>query len=267
MTLIAQPLSDRHDIQPLRRRYVMGATAPLDGMWQCGLVPASTHTGLFHDDALVGYYSIDAQNLVLQFHLDASHRPRAADAFAALVDREKPDGAVVSTAEPDFLSLCLDHFPSFEVNALMYQHRGPAALEVERLALEPLTSTHLDEAVDFAHAALGAPTQWLREYYTGLLAREELFGTREHERLIGLGESRGFQGLQPGYADLGVIVAKTHRRRGLATRILGSLAHMNAERDLRPLCSTEPTNTGARRAIERAGFFARNRIVRFAAPK
>lgn len=41
-------------LQTLRSEYLQQATAPLDGMWLVGYVPASTHYGFYLDSELIG---------------------------------------------------------------------------------------------------------------------------------------------------------------------------------------------------------------------
>lgn len=262
MSLRPLPLTDDALRVALRRRFVEAATAPLDGMWLCGLAPAGTHTGLFLEGRAVGYYCIGEGEHLLQFHVDSPHRAHAAAAFEDMLRQQRPHGAYASTAEPGYISLCLDHFSTFEVNARMYQHQGSEG-STPPPPLRCMPESVLDEVVAFAHAALGGPRDWLTGYYQGLLARRELHGAYDGATLVGLGESRGFQGLQDGYADLGVIVAKDHRCRGVATWILSALVHANDEHGLQSICSTEATNLAAQKAITRAGFTARNRLVRF----
>jgi predicted acetyltransferase len=112
-------------------------------------------------------------------------------------------------------------------------------------------------------ASIGAPREWLEGYLGGLIAKQELFGAWQDGELIATGESRLSHEHQPGYADLGVIVAPSQRGRGLATQMLRELVDRNDARGLRSICSTQKGNTAAQTAIRRAGFRARNRIVQF----
>jgi GNAT superfamily N-acetyltransferase len=271
VTLIRE-LGSTEPLRLLKGQLVAQATAPLDGMWLCGFVPLATHYGFYEEDELVGFCCVNDDGYLLQFFLSSRHQDRSSSLFEAIAQSKGTPtptlkGAIVSTAEPHTLSLCLDQFSVFEVNALMYQQRATEK-EPERgspLPLVVLQSTQLLEAVAFAKEAIGAPEGWLTGYYTNLISRQELFGVWEKDRLVATGESRGYDAYQTGYADLGVVVAESERGKGLATRILRQLVAMNEERGLKSICSTERTNVAAQKAITRAGFFASNRIVRFEA--
>lgn len=174
-------------------------------------------------------------------------------------------GVFVSTAEPQTLALCLDRFPKFEVNALMYQRHASALSQPldSTPTLRPMEPDQLLAAVDFAVQSIGAPDVWLRGYYASLIQLGELFGAWRGDRLIALGESRGYDEYQVGCADLGVVVAKTERGNGHGTQVLLQLARHNETQGLRSICSTERDNVAAQKAIARAGFAPVHRIVQF----
>ncbi len=261
------------ELGELKHLYMQQATAPLDGMWLCGFVPLATHYGFYQGNKLGGFCCVNDDGYLLQFFVSPRDQRESSALFESIARRADAPagpvkGAFVSTAEPRYLSLCFDHFSTFKVNALMYQldglsESGPAGSREVVLPMTALRATHLPEAIEFAMAAVGAPEEWLGGYYAGLIERGELFGLWEHGRLIAAGESRGYDQFQTDYADVGVIVAESERGRGLATQILKDLVAMNENKGLKSICSTESGNVAAQKAISRAGFFARDRIIQF----
>lgn len=269
-----EPVPSPNELDLLKRQYLEQATAPLDGMWLCGFVPTAKHFGFRHNGDLVGYCCVNSDGYLLQFFVAPQHSDRASGQFAALLRGHASPvgeiaGAFVSTAEPLFLSQCLDHFSKFTVNALMYQldrqRRRTQPTEKNDIALLLVAREQLGVAVDFAAATLGAPAQWLKAYYGNLIDRRELYAVWNDERLVATGERRGYDDYQTRFADVGVVVAEGERGRGLATAILKRLVALNEAAGLQSICSTEKSNTAAQKAIARAGFIARNRIVQFVA--
>ena len=255
----------------LKQQYIDQATAPLDGMWLCGFVPMASHFGFYVKKKLVGFCCINDEGYLLQFHLCPSKQDQASPLFDSVLTQNnspagKINGAFASTAEPQYLSLCLDSFSTFKVSTLMYQldKKLPAEHEHEPiLRVAPVKPEQLTEMVDFAKTNIGAPEQWLTGYYSNLINRQELFELRQNGRLLAAGESRGYDEYQTDYADLGVIVDKPERGKGLATKVLKQLVTITEKKGLKPICSTEKNNIGAQKAITRAGFFAGNRIIQF----
>jgi len=243
-------------------------TAPLDGMWLCGYVPMASHFGFFEGDELVGFFCLNEERYLLQFFVNEKFQSRSSQLFESIFHEYCSktgiiNGAFVSTAEPYYLSLCLDRWSNFEVNTLMYQ-RDQRPVKKEQTII-PVDSTQLSQAVDFAVASIGAPGEWLSGYFANLIRRRELFGLWENGQLIATGESRRFDEYQSEYADIGVIVAQSKRGRGMATKVLNQLVVMNEANGLKSICSTEISNVAAQKAIDRAGFFASNRIILFSA--
>jgi len=246
-------------------------TAPLDGMWLRGFVPIATHFGFYENEELVGYCCINDDNYLLQFHLCPENQNQAFIIFDSILTQnnspiEEIKGAFVSTAEPLYLSLCLDGFSNFEVNALMYQldkNLITGRNQESELQLKIVKPDQLAEVVKFENTNIGAPEEWLTDYNTNLINREEVLGYWENGRLLAIGECRESVEYQTDYADLGVIVDASMRGKGYATKILKQLVTRTEAKGLKPICSTEKTNIGAQKAISRAGFFAGHRIIQF----
>ena len=255
----------------LKQQYIDQTTAPLDGMWLTGFVPMATHFGFYENEKLVGFCCINDEGYLLQFYLCPDKQDQAPLLFDSILTQNdlpigKVIGAFASTAEPQYLLHCLDNFSSFEVNALMHQLEKSAKVVQEQepiLQMTVVQSEQLTELVDFAKTNIGAPEQWLTGYYTNLINRQELFGFWQNGRLLATGESRGYDEYQISYADLGVIVSKSARGKGLATKVLKKLITITEAKGLNPICSTEKSNIGAQKAISRAGFIADNRIIQF----
>jgi ribosomal protein S18 acetylase RimI-like enzyme len=87
-----------------------------------------------------------------------------------------------------------------------------------------------------------------------------MFLYEEGSQLLCVGELRR-DDQQPGIAHLGIVVSEEARGQGIGSRMMTSLVGRSRDEGLAPHCSTEVTNVGARRAIERAGFRATHRLL------
>ncbi|MGF1753136.1 GNAT family N-acetyltransferase [Vibrio makurazakiensis] len=262
-------ISELSVLNELKREYFSSTTAPIDGMWHFGFVPMSAHYGFYENEELVGFCCINSDGYLLQYFLSQAALTQTDVLFAQLIDRENEGavigevkGAFVSTAETQFLSLSLDHAGSTNVNSLMYQVRkGTRSVPLPDIDLQLATSEHLSELVDFAVETLGAPKEWLSGYFGNLVARKELWAYWVQGEVVATGECRLNDEFQTNTADLGMIVAKNQRGKGVATRILQKLASYAQRKGLLAICSTESANIGAQKSISKAGFIAQNRIV------
>ena len=254
-------------LESLKAQYLKETTGPLDGMWLHGFLPMATHYGFYDGSDIVGYYCINAEGYMLQFYLVEQYKSQAGELFEKILSNDglsaRIQGAFVSTLEPEYLSLCFDYFPHSKPQTLMYRQSQVLIDDENILPVSELTIEQLKEAVTFAHSAIGTPKEWLRGYYENLINRRELLGYWEEGELVATGECRGSEGHQAEYADLGMIVAKSQRGKGLGTRMIRTMSKRAASQALKAICSTEVTNQGSQKALSRAGFYAANRILQF----
>jgi len=249
--------------------YIAETSAALDGMWLMAFAEQAKHFGFYNDDDLLGYCALNDEGYLLQFYLKPQCHDQASSLFTRILGNsdgltETVAGAFVSTAEPHYFSLCLDHCSDFTVNALMYQLQTQIPAQLGATTNAPMVTVNiaqLSELIAFAATNIGAPEQWLRSYYSNLIQRRELFGLWQEGRLVAAGECRGYDKYQVDYADLGIIVDQSVRGQGLASAALSQLVVTAHKRGLIPICSTEKDNVAAQKAIVRVGFAAKNRIV------
>jgi len=262
-----KPIENLEEISILKQAYFAQSTAPLDGMWHFGFVPMSTHFGFYEQETLVGYCCINGEGYMLQFYLSNDTKMDAKELFTLIAEQNNSvigavNGAFVSTAEPQYLSLSLDNASAVKVNSLMYKQKEASKQStIPEFELKLAESEQLEQFVEFAATTIGAPEQWLTGYFGNLINRKELFGYWSENELIATGECRLFDEYQTGYADLGMIVAQSQRGKGIATQMLNWLVNSANQRGLTPICSTESSNVGAQKAIKRAGLSSSNRIV------
>lgn len=243
-----------------KRHYLENLSAPLDGMWESGFLPLADHYKISLNGTGVGYLVLNDEGYVLQF--DAPNHQQAA--FASAVEILKPKGAFVSTVEESYLNAARNHEKNSTVNSLMYSEFVPLKT---MLPFDPgskfslIAPEGLEIAVRFAHETLGANAEWLRGYYGLLINRGELYGLYTQGNLVATGECRISETQKP-YADVGMVVGKEHRGKGIATKILKTLRKQCHKNKLKPICSTEFENKAAQRSIENAGFKNTNKILR-----
>ena len=155
------------ELNELKKEYFEKTTSPLDGMWHFGFVPMSEHFGFYVNNELVGFCCINDDGYLLQFHLETNSDTSAQALFTLIAQQNSKvigqvKGAFVSTAEPEYMSLCLDNSSVFKVNALMYK-QDPKVSNTQKhsIAMAVATEQQLAEYVKFSSTNIGAPEQWL----------------------------------------------------------------------------------------------------------
>lgn len=246
-----------------RRRYLASLTAPLDGMWEA-FAGSARQLELRIDGVAAGFACLDAPGRLLQFWVEAPFRRQAAAVFDELAGRDDLTGAIVSTADPTFLGVCLDAQRSIRVHTLLCRHVDGSAIPAvgdATVALDPVGPDEIAAIVAHQRTALDQdPGDWLVGYTAGLVERGELHALRIDGEIAATGETRVSES-QPPHVDLGVITMRPFRRRGVASHVLARLATRCRTRGLEPICSTTVENVASRRAIGNAGFVVRHRLL------
>ena len=261
MTSYSFVKSDIAALKTMKQRYTASTTAALDGMWEI-FADMADHYAVCEGEKIVGYFAINDQQKLMQFYL-----PEASDSidiFHHVITKFNVNGAFVSTAEPAYLSLCLDRHKHITVNALMY-HVGNAASLGEATfpsgcEFRLVAKGELETAVAFALEAIGASEEWLTGYYGEHIAQEQLYGLWQNDKIIAAGELRKSASQKP-IADVGMVVSPQHRGGGIATNVLLHLRRLARESGLTAICSTENENIAAQKAITRAGFISHHRVL------
>ncbi len=262
-------LTPAGDLVDLRRACLASQAVPVDGMWEA-FATMSRHWVIRSAGKRAGYFCVDDDGQLLQFYLEEPFEQHAAEFFAAVVARDEVEGAMVSTADPLFLGLCLDLHQQVRVHTYLYQdhHHGESAFaEAAEASLDVVEAGELATIVELQRDSLDQDLgDWLVGYLENLIARRELYALRLGGEIAGTGEAR-VSDSQPPFVDLGVITMRRHRGRGVASHVLWRLKQLCYDRELVPICSTTVDNVAARRAIARAGFVSRHRILEVAFSK
>lgn len=244
------------DLQPAYRETLV---APLDDMWAAFADMASPYALLVNSE-VAGFCSVSEEQELLSFHVRARFEDVAEALFSFLIQRLELVAALPSTVDPSFLTLSLEAGGEAVPRALMYHH----VLEPEGSALTGLrlaTAEDHGAAVAFAEAAIEAPRSFLESYLGERIEKGEVLFYEPRGEILASGECR-HDPRWPGYAHVGMIVGSGQRGRGLGSGLIHALVLESRRRKLEPLCSTEPQNLPARRAIYKAGFRARHRVLR-----
>lgn len=253
-------------LQTMKRDYLDGLVAPMDGMWEAGFVGGAPHWEIRSGDDVAGYCAVTSEGVLLQFYVRLPFIVASPGILNHVISERGVSKAVASTADPAFLSICLDRQKTVTVHTILYQmiSKQPEDRPLSvGISFDPLEKAALEAAVAFQLSCLDdkdALANWLQSYSGRLIDREELLLLRRGDEWLGLGEFRRSES-QPGVVDLGMMVGPEHRRRGWGTTILSRLATMATAERLRPICSTTVDNQASQQAILRAGFVSCHRMM------
>lgn len=249
-------------IERLRNEYLSALIAPMDGMWESTVIAHADFWEIRDQGQSVGYFCLDSNQDLLRFHLEGNALDRAQEIFHWMLSTYGIQHATVSTIEPLYFSLCLDVQRNIMLHSYLFRDHQPRVLpsNLNASLFRQADTSEFDEIVRFYQANTEGPGEWIEAFLNMRLARDELFVLYDQHTLVAAGECIPSQ-KQPPCADLGMVVARSYRGRGIGSFILTQLKNRCYEAGWKPICSCEASNHASKKAIEKAGFISEQRIV------
>jgi len=233
------------------QEYERTLLAPRDDMWAAFADMATTRS-IVVDGAVVGFCSVDEADALHRLYVGPGLVENSAAVFAEVVAQLRVAKAYPCTIDEAFTHMCREVGVGIVPVGLMYRHTK-AAPETPGFEMQIATEADLDHAIAFVRTATDDPEEFLRPYLSDRIAGRELHMTQRADHWVAIGECRKDQ-RSAGFAHVGMIVGREHRGTGVGTQVLSYLVKIATERGWAALCSTEPDNVAARKAIERVGF-------------
>lgn len=246
-----------------KKEYLSKLTSPLDGMWE-SFIDYSSHKLIEYNQQQAGFYCVNSEACLLLFYLRDEFFKHSGEIFSLVISGDEVKTASAGTNDPAFLSLCLEQQKSISVNTLLFednQRIEPVNNKFENYTFRLTDISELEEIFKFTKDNIEVTSdEWLHGYLEEQINLQYSYVLINGETIIATGENR-LSKSQPPYSDLGVIVSKEHRGRGIATRVLIMVKEICYKAGLKPICSTTLENIGSIKAIEKSGFISRHRII------
>lgn len=263
--------TDSSVLQDLKLEHLKTLSAPLDAYWEEALIGFSDHYEITIAGLRAGYYSLNSDNQLVAFYLSADHAAHGEDAFSYVISEHRVPAALAGTNDGYWFCLCLDRAISTDIHSLLFQDNKKvpqAVLAKAPYSFEPASESDFDEVFKHYVAASGSMDtdsvetgyEDIKGYVQSVMDQHLIFVLRDEGELIATSECRISKTQKP-YADVGMIVAEAHRRKGVGSYILACTKEFCYEQNVSPICSCEASNIGSKKAILNAGFVSRHRVV------
>ncbi len=251
--------SDSKMFQALKKSWLRSLTAPQDDMWE-SFMDRAEHWVFTLDQHEIGYACVNQNNELIQFYLEPLWLIDGHQILRKFLADKQLSKAIVGTNNPIFLSAALHQQVSVKIHSYLFQ-------SVEDVKLHPIDGLFraasledIENLINFCHKIHPASREWLMEYISTRVTREEYFLLMQQAEILGTCEVRKSDS-NPSVANLGMMVSADHRGKGLGTFLLGKAKEISLQWNRQPICSCSVDNTGSVKAITRNGFRSIHQIL------
>jgi len=236
--------------------YISTLATPIDSFHEGVVIRNSDCYEIIYDENIIGHFCVDDHKTLVQFYVTKEKFVHAPEVFQFLIKNDIVKKAIVSTKEPEYLSLCLDYEKSIEGDVFLFSDMEKRNYELEgfsSLSFRLAKNSDLDD-ID--------PTKDpnFKGYYENLIENEQLFALYDETTLLGIGEFR-ISSTHPQFGDIGMTVEEKFRRKGVGTYIITKLKEHCYKKDLLPMAGCNVKNIASKKTLEKCGFISNHRIV------
>ena len=230
-------------------------------MWEALYIAQSETYLIKIEDNTIGYCCIDADASLTQVYLEATHKYLMNGTIGNLITSKHINSAKLSSIEIVSFNACLTHSKSIESDTINYQFSNNLQQKNTEESIELRLAEHKDIATiqSFYNNEIGFDDQF--GYVKNLVQRKALYVAESSKSIIATGECR-LSETQSKYADIGMAVKQTERKKGIGTKMLIALTQLALQKNRVPICSTTIDNKASQKAIENAGFYSSHLIFK-----
>lgn len=222
----------------------------------------SQYYKIIMDSVSVGYFCVDSEKTLWEFYLIESVLMYSQEVFKFLIDMNYIVAAECKSYDHLLMSLCFDFHKKAACSAYLFRDGTDVKYSLSpfenikiRLAVkEDFNSlskiNNIAEGVNFFHN--------LEED----IRNEEVFIFHSDSELLGVGTCKKIWHTM-NHRDIGMVVAEKHRNKGIGTFIIIKLKKYCYNNNLIPVCGCWYYNYESKKTLEKAGFIAKHRIIKF----
>lgn len=251
--IIAIEASDMQSLQSLIRSHISALTYPFDSWMEDCLFNSSLYT-LRLDEYDAGYAAV-CEGVLNFFYTGREYAASAPELLSRVIDELNIKRVQVMTQDAPLCALIAEWEYTKEISACQFTDVRTAR---NNGLMEAVFRTANTADIPEIRQISGGFFDESDNNFSSLEQRVEagiLFVLYEANKLVGCGIAEKSR-LIPGVVSIGMFVAKEHRRRGAAIRILTELKSWATRQGLTPVAGCWYYNTLSRRSLEASGMAA-----------
>ncbi len=256
--------TERQNIIDLTTEHGTLMTGPRDDLWEGSYIPSFTAYAIEYQDKAVGFFSLNEEQELTQFFLQAKHACYAEDVFADVLEKFYITRAYVDSVDPYYCMLATTKAQNIDVFFYMFE-----GFFSQELPLRQDVTTRLAEEKDL-DALLQLELSWFKKYDAPTVERTtqrlktwiDKKATHiffKDETLMARGQVRIHEH-NTSVAHVGMLVHDDYRKQGIGAYVMSHLKNSALAMGVRPVCAARKSNTGSLQTIKKGGFTPVGRI-------
>lgn len=222
-----------------------------ENVWQCQYYKINMNS------EWVGYCCINSEKTLWEFYLVKSALIHSQEVFKFLIDMDYVATAECKSFDHLLMSLCLDFHKKASSSAYLFREYADM-----KDSLSTIGNISYRLAVKEDYNSISAISGDFFHDLEKEILKEEVFAFYSNNELLGAGTCKRILDHMNNY-DIGMVVAKEHRNKGIGTFIIVKLKEYCYNNNLNPVCGCWYFNHASKKTLERAGFITKHRIIRY----
>ncbi len=221
-------------------------------------MPDAASYEIYDDSKLVGYALVSSEKTIIEFHIDPAAKALADEALSQLVSVSKATNALCKSFDDLFFASCSNLNWRFEPGGLLYRRFEKSSKTLSTIPNEPATTEDINTILEM-HDRFFDDVSEILSY---LEPNARLFKYHLQNELIGCGIIKQINaGLD--FYDIGYVVKKSHRQKGIATHIAVHLKEYCLAKGWKPVAGCNINNIASQKTLQNAGFISEHTILNF----
>jgi|LGOV01.1.fsa_nt_gb predicted acetyltransferase len=241
------------DIVELQQDSYTNLIAPMDDMYENGIIPLCTFYSIKENDEVIGFFAVQ-NKLIMQFHVINEYKKDMIELFSKIVELSNIEGALVASYDKILYNLSKSKAESIKENDLLFKE-GPSVdikPPFKNIYYYVVKTDEIEKFISYFNE-IGLGGDWIKPYIIERVKKAELYAFNTGGTLLGTGEIR-LSDSSHNIVNVGMSVSPQYRNKGLGTFILSTLRKIAKTQSFKAICSTNITNIESQRAILKAGF-------------
>jgi GNAT superfamily N-acetyltransferase len=221
------------------------------------MVKKSSCYQIYSNSNSIGYFFVNSEKVLVEFYLEKKEMILSQYIFKFLIEKEYFASAEAKSFDYLLITLCLDFKKNSSCTGYLFRDFNDVDCSLsiyDNLHFEVAEQEDMEKITEISE-------DFFHELENNIY-RQEVFTLYSNENLLGAGICQKVFGSSR-YYDIGMVVSRDHRNKGVGTYIISKLKEHCISKDLVPVCGCWYYNYASKKTLEKAGFITNHRIVRF----